>query len=227
MKDSMTAKPLFLLVTLVFCAGTVTGCSRPKQEYDGIKGFRVGKTKFKSAAARSNACFPVEDGAKRCLARARRLAGQKALVNLYFPSDNADARLEEIWVTVQRCKVGKTMKWMKKTFGKPTSENGASLVWKGTHAFIAAQVPAPDGDCQLHFVDPKSKNRIAKLGGKLDEQANPKKDDAKKDDAKKDDAKKDDAKKDDAKKDDAKKDDAKKDAPKKDAPKKDAPKKTP
>ncbi len=170
----MTAKPLNLLIGLALCAGLATSCKRPKAEYDGIKGFRVGKTTFKRAAARSKACFPVEDGAKRCLARARKLAGQKALVNLYFPSDKPDARLEEIWVTVQRCKVAKTMKWMKKTFGKPTKETGPALVWKGKHAFIAAQVPAPDGDCQLHFVNPKSTNRITKLGEKLDEQATPK-----------------------------------------------------
>lgn len=147
------------------------GCKRPKQEYDGIKGFRVGKTTFKRAAARSKACFPVEDGAKRCLAKARKLAGQKALVNLYFPSEKPDSRLEEIWVTVQRCKVDKTMAWMKKTFGKRTSENGPALIWKGSFAFIAAQVPAPDGDCQLHFVNPKAKNRIKKLSEKLEEQA--------------------------------------------------------
>lgn len=147
------------------------GCNKPKQEYDGIKGFRVGKTTLKKATGMSSACFPVEKGSKRCMARARKLAGQKALVNLYFPEDDPQSKLEEIWVTVQRCKVEPTMAWMKKTFGKPTSEHKQALQWKGKYAFIAAQVPDPDGDCQLHFVDPRSTKRITKLSEKLAEQA--------------------------------------------------------
>jgi|GEM_PF-4314543 len=171
MDEMSNAIRVSLVCSAVVCMAVAVGCKRPKQEFDGIKGFRVGKTTFKNAAARYKECFPVEDGDKRCLARARKLAGQKALVNLYFPSEKPDARLEEIWVTVQRCNVAKTMAWMKKTFGKRTTENGPALTWKGHFAFIAAQVPGPDGDCQLNFVNPKAKHRIAKLSEKLAEQA--------------------------------------------------------
>ena len=162
---------LSMISLLALGVSATTACKKPKQEYDGIKGFRVGRTTLKKATNMASACFPVEKGAKRCLARARELAGQKALVNLYFPEDDPKSKLEEIWVTVQRCKVEPTMAWMKKTFGKPTSENKQALQWKGKYAFIAAQVPDPDGDCQLHFVDPSSTNRIAKLSEKLAKQA--------------------------------------------------------
>jgi hypothetical protein len=54
-------------------------------------------------------------------------------------------------------------RWLTRKLGVAPTRRGRAPVWPGEKATVLALLPAQDGVCQVHFLDPSDQKRLAQL----------------------------------------------------------------
>jgi hypothetical protein len=143
-------------------ATAASGCKREEAAIDGIGQYHLNKTQLKDGVV----CRPIEDGLTYCSNNPQlTIAEQLAQVDLYFRGAEETAPLVEILIAVNRCKPQAIEMALNTQLGTAGTQLDNKLFWEGKAAVIVAQLPAPDGVCEINFVAPKEKERIAQLKG--------------------------------------------------------------
>lgn len=139
----------------------LTACSKKEGDVDGIGEWHIGKTKVSEGFV----CTPWENGMTFCSNQPpKNIADHTATVDLYFRGHGEDAPLVEILLAVQgACNTESLDKWLSSKLGSAPTRRGKAFVWPGKAATVAALLPAADGECRVHFLDPKDETRLAEL----------------------------------------------------------------
>jgi hypothetical protein len=151
-------------VTGVVLALAALSCSTKEGEIDGIGSWHIGKTKAAEAALWPR-CQLQEDGLSWCANNpGMTIAEHPASVDLYFRGNEETSPLVEILVAMaQPCNTEALDKWLTHRLGAATGNQGRAMVWKGKATTVAALLPAKDGECRIHFLDPKDEARLGQL----------------------------------------------------------------
>jgi hypothetical protein len=149
------------ILALAVVLAATSACSRKKPEIDGLGNWRFGKTTRQDAGS----CQP-ENGVVWCFELPIQAGGLTFEPNLYFASNEPDAPLVEILVSVPGCREPELIKWLDEGLGDPTEKREGRRYYVGKKIFVAAQVPAEPSRCELSFVPPTDSDRIAKLKAK-------------------------------------------------------------
>lgn len=148
------------LATLALFAAV--SCSKKEGPIDGIGNWHLGKTKV----GEGTICQPQEGSELTWCSHNPEMviAEHRASVDLYFGGKGEDARLVEILLAIgQPCNTEALDRWLTSKLGAASGTRGKALVWTGEKATIAALLPAKDGECRIHFLDPKDAARLAQL----------------------------------------------------------------
>ncbi len=138
-------------------------CSKKEAPIDGIGPWHIGRTQKKEGAI----CRAVEDGLTYCSQNPEMsIAEHRATVDLYFRGAEDTAPLVEILLALGPCDAEAVDRWLTSKLGAASDQRGRALVWPGAgqRATVAALLPARDGVCQVHFLEPGDEKRLAQLG---------------------------------------------------------------
>jgi hypothetical protein len=147
---------------LAFTAAvSLPSCSKKEGPIDGIGDWHIGKTKVKEGIV----CQPQQGDLTWCSHQPElTIAEHRATVDLYFRGTGEDAVLVEILLAIgQPCNTEALDRWLTSKLGAASGTRGKALVWNSKAATIAALLPAKDGECRIHFLDPKDEKRLAEL----------------------------------------------------------------
>lgn len=145
----------------------LAACGKKEAPVDGIGPWHIGRS-VKSEAA---VCRPVEGGLSYCsLNPEMNIAGHRASVDLYFRGTEDSAPLGEILLALGPCDTQAVDAWLTEKLGPAPGQRGRALVWPGKAATVAALLPASDGVCQVHFLEPNDEKRL----GQLEKESQPK-----------------------------------------------------
>ena len=155
----MNARRAAILAALLSLA--LSACKKKEGDVDGIGEWHIGKTKVSEGFV----CTPWENGMTFCSNQPpKNIADHTASVDLYFRGHGEDAPLVEILLAVQgACNTEAIDKWLSSRLGSAPTRRGMAFVWPGKAATVAALLPATDGECRVHFLDPKDETRLAEL----------------------------------------------------------------
>ena len=88
---------------------------------------------------------------------------------MYFRGGELDSKLIEIELFVRRCDPAALRTMLTQELGTPNTQKGNHYFWRSKSSFIAGRIPDDDGRrCQLSFVAPDDKQRIADLTAAAD-----------------------------------------------------------
>ena len=151
---------VFLAVAIT-AAVVLASCSKKAGPIDGIGEWHIGKTKVKEGTI----CQPQKGDLTWCSHQPEMtIAEHRASVDLYFRGQGDDAVLVEILLAMsQPCNTEALDKWLTSKLGTSSGTRGKALIWTTKAATIAALLPAKDGECRIHFLDPKDEARLAEL----------------------------------------------------------------
>lgn len=149
-----------ILVALALAASAAS-CSKEQGPIDGIGDWHIGKTRVREGTI----CQPQEGDLTWCSHNPEMvIAEHRASVDLYFRGKGEEAVLVEILLAMgQPCNTEALDRWLTNKLGAASGTRGKALVWTGKAATIAALLPAKDGECRIHFLDPKDDKRLAQL----------------------------------------------------------------
>lgn len=149
------------LVALAAAAVLAAACSKKEGPIDGIGGWHIGKSKVTEGTI----CQPQQGDLVWCSHNPEMvIAEHRASVDLYFRGQGDDAVLVEILLAMsQPCNTEALDRWLTSKLGAASGTRGKALVWTGKAATIAALLPSKDGECRIHFLDPKDEKRLAEL----------------------------------------------------------------
>lgn len=146
----------------LLCALLALGACEKEKQYDGIGSWHISKSKLKDHGGAT--CQMDEGGVNWCPTYEKiDLGGQQASLDLYFDGKEDDAPLVEILLAVNRCQASPLGRALRKKLGDPKEDRGAVKVWSQEEAVIVATLPREDGTCEVSFLGPKQKERIAEL----------------------------------------------------------------
>lgn len=146
----------------VLAALAAVSCGKKEGPIDGIGAWHIGKSKVSEGTI----CQPQEGSDLTWCSHNPEMviAEHRASVDLYFRGQGEDARLVEILLAIgQPCNTEALDRWLTSKLGAASGTRGKALVWNGEKATIAALLPAKDGECRIHFLDPKDQARLAQL----------------------------------------------------------------
>jgi len=144
---------------LVLALCCTASCSRKEAEINGIGKWVLGKTTLAEAPG-----FCSPDTITFCSANgAVPIGNQVADVNLYFRGGEPDSPLVEIELAVRRCNHQDLVPALIDVLGEPNVRKQNHYIWKSGAAFIAGVIPAQARRCELSFVSPDDKKRVAEL----------------------------------------------------------------
>jgi len=148
-------------LVLAAVAIALVSCSKKEGPIDGIGAWHIGKTKVTEGVI----CQPQKDDLVWCSHQQdMTIAEHRASVDLYFRGKGDDAVLVEILLAMsQPCNTEALDKWLTSKLGAASGTRGKAMVWNTKAATIAALLPAKDGECRIHFLDPKDEARLAEL----------------------------------------------------------------
>jgi hypothetical protein len=151
---------VFLVVALTGVT-LAASCSKKEGPIDGIGGWHIGKTKVTEGTI----CQPQQNDLIWCSHQPElTIAEHRASVDLYFRGKGDDAVLVEILVAMsQPCNTEALDRWLTNKLGAASGTRGKALVWTGKASTIAALLPAKDGECRIHFLDPGDQARLTEL----------------------------------------------------------------
>jgi hypothetical protein len=153
---------MVLRALVVLAALAAVSCSKKEGPIDGIGGWHIGKTRVKEGTI----CQPQEGGDLTWCSHNPEMviAEHRASVDLYFRGKGEEAVLVEILLAMgQPCNTEALDRWLTSKLGSASGTRGKALVWNGKAATVAALLPAKDGECRIHFLDPKDEKRLAEL----------------------------------------------------------------
>ena len=136
-------------------------CSRPKKEIDGYGLFHLGT----STIADGYACAPSGELTYCSNNPSPPLAGHKTTTDLYFRGAEKSAPLVEILVGVNACRPDDVAADLVETLGEPSESGQTYLLWRQESAIIVARLPVEPGVCEVSFVAPTERARLAELRG--------------------------------------------------------------
>ena len=137
-------------------------CKKKEGPIDGIGAWHLGKTRV----AQGTICQPQEGSDLTWCSHNPEMviAEHRASVDLYFRGKGEDAVLVEILLAMaQPCNTEALDKWLTHRLGAASDKRGPALVWRGEAATIVGLLPARDGECLIHFLDPKDDKRLGEL----------------------------------------------------------------
>lgn len=133
-------------------------CEREKQPA-GIGPYHVKRLTLAKAPGR---CDPTElpDGRQGawCYGQPRLgVAGMNADVDLYFGTNEPDARVIEIQLQIRGCDEEKLASWIKSNFGAPHEERPGRAYWQNAHVYVIGELPSTPGRCMVRVL-PRSEH---------------------------------------------------------------------
>lgn len=147
-------------IWIVLLLLAVAGCKKKEAPIDGIGPWHIGR----SVKSEGTICRPVEDGLTYCSHNPEMvIAEHRATVDLYFRGAEESAPLVEILLALGPCDAEAIDRWLTTKLGAASGQRGRALVWTGPAATVAALLPARDGICQVHFLQPGDEKRLARL----------------------------------------------------------------
>ena len=150
--------PAVAVALLAVCAAGA--CKRKERPIDGIGPWHIGR----SVKSEGTICRPVEGGLTYCSHNPEMsIAEHRATVDLYFRGHEDSAPLNEILLALGPCDAEAVDRWLTTRLGMASSQRGRALVWSGPASTAVALLPASDGICEIHFLDPKDAARLAQL----------------------------------------------------------------
>jgi len=146
---------------VLLAAALAASCSKKAGPIDGIGGWHIGKTRVTEGVI----CQPQKGDLTWCSHQQEMtIAEHRASVDLYFRGKGDEAVLVEILLAMaQPCNTEALDKWLTSRLGAASGTRGKAMVWNTKAATIAALLPAKDGECRIHFLDPKDEARLAEL----------------------------------------------------------------
>jgi hypothetical protein len=145
---------------LVAAVLVFAGCKKKEAPIDGIGPWHIGR----SVKSEGTICRPIEDGVTYCSHNPELvIAEQRATVDLYFRGTQDSAPLTEILLALGACDAEAVDRWLTSRLGTAAAQRGRALVWTGAAATVAALLPARDGVCEVHFLEPTDEKRLARL----------------------------------------------------------------
>jgi hypothetical protein len=152
--------PRWTVAVVVVALAALAACDKKEPPIDGIGKWHIGKT----VKSEGTICQPQKDGTTYCSHNpAMNIAEHRASVDLYFRGQDESAPLSEILLALGPCDVGKVDRWLTEKLGVAPAHRGRAPVWPGTSSTVVALLPAQDGVCQIHFLEPNDEKRLAQL----------------------------------------------------------------
>jgi hypothetical protein len=151
-----------VVLALAFALAPLSACKKEAGPIDGIGAWHIGKTKV----AQGTICQPQENSDLTWCSHNPEMviAEHRASVDLYFRGAGDAAVLVEILLAMaQPCNTEALDKWLTHRLGAASEKRGLALVWRGEAATIVGLLPARDGECLIHFLDPKDQKRLGEL----------------------------------------------------------------
>jgi hypothetical protein len=148
-------------------AGTVLvacllACSARAPDTSGVGPYVLGSTKLADGEVNAR-CQPTDE-LTWCFGSPQiALGAQSATVDLYFGGHGKDAPLVEIVLAVRSCQVPVVEAALDKAIGAASESGPKRRVWSRRSAFILAKLPGSGTTCEVYFVAPSDKKRIAAL----------------------------------------------------------------
>ena len=148
-------------VVVLAALSAVVSCSKKEGAIDGIGEWHIGKSKVTEGTI----CQPQKGDLVWCSHQVElTIAEHRASVDLYFRGKGEEAVLVEILLAMsQPCNTEALDRWLTKKLGASSGTRGRAMVWTGEKTTIAALLPAKDGECRIHFLDPKDQARLSEL----------------------------------------------------------------
>jgi hypothetical protein len=152
---------MVLRALAVLAALAAVSCNKKAGPIDGIGEWHIGKSKVTEGTV----CQPQKGDLVWCSHQVEMtIAEHRASVDLYFRGKGDDAVLVEILLAMsQPCNTEALDKWLTSKLGGSSGTRGRALVWNLEKTTIAALLPAKDGECRIHFLDPKDAARLGEL----------------------------------------------------------------
>lgn len=148
-----------ILVALLLAA-LLAGCEKKQAPIDGIGPWHIGR----SVKSEGTICRPLKDGMTYCSHNPEMsVAEHRATVDLYFRGQEESSPLSEILLALGACNVEAVDRWLTEKLGVAPARRGRALVWPGQAATAVALLPAQDGICEIHFIEPSDEKRLAQL----------------------------------------------------------------
>jgi hypothetical protein len=147
------------LLTLSVVAAAA-GCRKKESPIDGIGTWHIGR----SVKSEGTVCRPVEDGLTYCSQNPEMsIAEHRATVDLYFRGQADSSPLVEILLALGPCDAEAVDRWVTTRMGPAPVHRGRAMVWPGPSATAVSLLPARDGICEIHFLEPGAEKRLAQL----------------------------------------------------------------
>jgi hypothetical protein len=148
------------LAAALVALGALAACEKKAAPIDGIGQWHIGR----SVASEGTICRPLEDGTTYCSHNPEMsIAEHRATVDLYFRGHEQSSPLTEILLALGACDVEAVDRWLTRKLGVAPTRRGRAPMWPGEKATVVALLPAHDGVCQIHFLDPNDEKRLAQL----------------------------------------------------------------
>jgi hypothetical protein len=148
------------LAALAVAAAALAGCEKKQPPIDGIGPWHIGR----SVKSEGTICRPLERGITYCSHNPEmNIAEHRATVDLYFRGTDDSAPLSEILLALGACDVQAVDRWLTSKLGVAPEHRGRAPVWPGAAATVVALLPAQDGVCEIHFLEPGDHQRLAQL----------------------------------------------------------------
>ena len=146
---------------VLLAALAAAACDKKEAPIDGIGPWHLGK----SEASQGTICQPQDSGLTWCSHNPEMsVAEHRASVDLYFRGHEPGAKLVEILLALSApCRPEAVERWLSSRLGAAAATYRDGIVWRGPAATIVALLPAPDGECRIHFIDPGDEARRAVL----------------------------------------------------------------
>ena len=145
---------------LAVALAALAACEKKAAPVDGIGPWHIGR----SVASEGTICRPLEDGTTYCSHNPEMsIAEHRASVDLYFRGHESSSTLSEILLALGSCDVQAVDRWLTSKLGVAPTRRGRAPVWPGEKATVVALLPAQDGVCQIHFLEPNDQKRLGQL----------------------------------------------------------------
>ncbi len=158
--DMPTAQWTRWTAGLVIALAALAACDKKEPPIDGIGKWHIGKT----LKSEGTICQPLKDGMTFCSHNPQmNIAEQPTTVDLYFRGHEDSAPLSEILLSLGGCDVQAVDSWLTNKLGVAPAHRGRAPVWPGASSTVVALLPAQDGVCEIHFLEPNDEKRLAQL----------------------------------------------------------------
>ena len=149
-----------LAVAALAALAAPAGCDKQPPPVDGIGSWHIGR----SVVSDGTICRPLEGGMTYCSHNPEmNIAEHRASVDLYFRGQKDSSPLSEILLALGACDVEAVDRWLTSKLGVAPAHRGRMPLWPGKASTVIAILPAPDGVCEIHFLEPDDEKRLAEI----------------------------------------------------------------